>query len=185
MSDLEGTAKPLITNLMNGLEVTLGIVDQSLLARWAAKTVVLFNYIKSDSVVLDKSDTEQIASGAAPDGFHIRLGYVAEVGSAVDILATTGFVISVMEAAASNERAEKFRTGAPNSFVATMAIGHLAISVAGGPGFRNPSRWVNGGTLPLMVWPPTLAGLAWPPKASRISSRSEYEAFHEGLCTER
>jgi hypothetical protein len=69
----------------------------------------------------------------------------------------------------------------PNTFTATLAIGQFVVAVVGGPGLVNPERWVDGGQQPMMIWPPTLGGLVWPPVHPIVRGPDEIREFHEGF----
>jgi hypothetical protein len=152
-----------------------------MLARWAAKTVVLIQEFEAQAVVFDDGDVAAVLDGSAPAGFHVRLGYRPRLVEPMDLLLTTAHVIPAQEAVAARAAGDEYRTGPPNSFLATLAFGRVAIAVAGGPGFRLPERWVEGGRLPLMIWPPTMIGLSWPPQQPIITSKAELQEFHEQL----
>lgn len=90
-------------------------------------------------------------------------------------------MIPAEAAIAANNAGEAYRTGPANSFLATLAFGGVAIAIAGGAGFRRDDRWVTGGGLPLMIWPPTTDGIQWPPSQPLITSKDELHDFHEQL----
>ena len=173
--------KPIMTPLVTGKQTHLGLYEQVELARWAAKTVAMIQQYEPNAAVFDVDDVEQIAGGHAPLGFHMRLGCRVQFLEPIDIVVSTAHLIPASEAKVADSAGETYPTGPPNGFQCTFAFGHLAIAVAGGPGFRRDGRWVTGGEQPLMIWPPSPTGITWPPQRPRITSKQELHAFHDAL----
>ncbi|MHB8463706.1 MAG: hypothetical protein ACYDH6_16600 [Acidimicrobiales bacterium] len=180
MSALEAETKPFLEPMVRGDDIRLGEADQAILARWAAKVVVLLDHYEAGAVILAPRDTEQVFRGQAPSGFHIRLAYRADdEPAAFDFFLTNHFAtqagITTRDAPDASD---------PNSFSVTMGLGRAAITVVGGPAIDNPARWVSGSDFPLMIWPPTPAGIEWPPKHPILRSHEDLRDFHETFWTE-
>jgi len=116
--------------------------------------------------VVREDDIDTIRSqGIAPSGYHIRLAYIED-----PVVTPIKFLMSSphMELLDNTSNAD---SNEPNSFAVTMALGHVGISVHGGPGVTPPSRWIDGSSAhPLMLWPPTRGGIRRPPKHPVIRS---------------
>jgi hypothetical protein len=181
MARLEQVTKPVLEPMVLGRTTRLTIDQQVLLAHWAAKTVVVIKEFESHAVVFDEGDRAAVLNGQAPMGLHVRLGYRPQFDEAMDLLLTTAHVIPAEEAISARSAGARYRTGPANSFLATLAFGGVVIAVAGGPGFRRDERWVDGGVLPLTIWPPTLGGLSWPPRHPIITSKAELHTFHDQM----
>jgi hypothetical protein len=181
MARLEHDARPLVSNLISGGSRRLAADDQLLLARWSSKTAALLDAYSKYTLVFGDTDLDQIRlDGHAPMSWHIRLAYRSEMQPQPVVIYIT------------SHRADPVGTGIdldhdaiePNAFSVTFGFGRLAIAVVGGPGVDNPARWVRGGDFPLMVWPPSARGLAWPPSAPRLNGDAELMAFHESFWSE-
>lgn len=181
MSKLESAAKPLLSPLVLGHPARLEMAQQVTIAHWAAKTVALIERFATDSVVFEDGDVDEIRDVGAPMGFHVRLAYRPRFAEPFDIVASTAHVITRNEADADVAAGRSHRVGDANNFLVTFAFGGLVIAVAGGPGIRRDGRWVDGGEQPLMVWPPTIGGISWPPAAPVIRSKADLHKFHEAL----
>ena len=176
MAKLEEETKPFLQLMVRGEQVRLSDVQQGTLARWAAKVAVLLDHHEAGATVLGPTDIEQIRNGHAPLGFHVQLalreddeGKPFDVYTALHYAAPAGTGI----APPSDPPA--------NSFSATLGIGHTAITVVGGPGVENPARWIEGSARPLTIWPPTMAGLEWPPSFPVLRGRGALRRFHESF----
>ncbi len=146
----------------------------------AAKLAVLLEHYEAVSVILGPTDVEEVFQGGhAPSGFHIRLGFRAEDKPApFDFYLTSHFAVP-----ARTTTQETQETPVANSFSTTLGLGRVAIAIVGGPGVENPARWATGSDSPLMIWPPTVAGLEWPPKHPILRNRQELQQFHEAFWT--
>ena len=176
MSELEQETMPILEPLVRGDSARLDVGSQVTLARWAAKVAVLLDHYEAGSVVLAPGDMEQISRfGQAPTGFHIRLAFrdEKELGP-FNCFLTTHLAEPIGESRDSSAIQA-------NSFSATLGLGRVAIAVIGGPGVSNPGRWVEGGDLPLMIWPPTISGLEWPPMNPVLRSHDDLMRFHESF----
>lgn len=175
MSDLEARTMPVLGPLVRGSGARLSIDDQLVLACWAAKTVALLDTFQAGSIMLSEIDKAQIRlDRVAPTGFHIRLGYRTDAVETPTNLYLAGMNARLVGTSVTSNPDQ-------NGFAVTIGIGHVAICVYGGPAFDAPERWRDGGNLPMMVWPPTPAGLSWPPTAPILHDSDELRQFHEGI----
>jgi hypothetical protein len=180
MAALEAEVKPFLEPMIRGDPVRLDVTMQAVLARWAAKVVVLLEHYEAKAVILGPTDMDQIRGGQAPTGFHIRLAFRAEDEPApFDIYLANHFALPT---GTTPMAAGKPATA--NSFSVTLGIGRLAIAIVGGPAIDNPDRWARGSEFPLMIWPPTVGGIEWPPANPVLGSREDLRSFHEGFWTE-
>ncbi len=175
MSKLEVEVRPFLEPMVRGGGARLSVDDQVALARWAAKVAVLLDHYEEGAVVLGHDDLRQIhLEGIAPPSYHIRLAFRPEPGSQ-----PFDFYVSGHHAAPKGTT--NLETATPNSFSVTLALGHVVIAVVGGPGMANPGRWAQGSDFPLMIWPPTPEGIAWPPRSPVVLDRSGLRQFHESF----
>lgn len=178
MSALEGRTKPFLEPMVRGESVRLEPDRQITLAHWAAKVVALLDHYEKDTIVLGPTDAVQIhRAGQAPAGFHIRLAYRAEAKPAPFDF----YLTNLYAAPAGTSSREVGKRADANAFSVTLGLGRVAIAIVGGPGIDNPERWRNGGEFPLMIWPPTMAGVEWPPQNPILNSRDELRGFHESF----
>lgn len=176
MNRLESAAMPIVEPLVRGMAIRMTVEEQTLLARWAAKTAVMFEGYKPGAILVSSEDLQQIRhEGIAPPSYHIRLAYRADALSQPTNFYVAGFFASPVGVVAGDDDVQ------PNGFTVTLGIGHLAICINGGPAFNRPERWRSGGDSPLMIWPPTAAGIAWPPAHPIVNSNDDLRSFHEGL----
>ncbi len=176
MSALEAGVRPFLEPMVRGSEARLTVADQVALARWAAKVAVLLDHYEGGAVVLGDDDLRQIQlEGIAPRGYHIRLAFRPEPGSQPFDFYVSGHHAS--PPGTIDPEAPK----APNSFSVTLALGHVVIAVVGGPGIESDGRWALGSDFPLMIWPPTLDGISWPPHAPVVLDREGLRLFHESF----
>ena len=180
MSQLEREVIPFLGPMVRGEEVHLDVAAQVVLARWAAKVAVLLDEYERGAVVLAEGDMDTVfREGVAPSGFHVRLAYRAE-----DEPAPFDFYLSNHYAAPAGQLDQDVADASEaNTFSVTMGIGRVAISVIGGPGIDNPERWREGSDFPLMIWPPTVPGIDWPPANPRLPLRDGLREFHESFWT--
>lgn len=178
MSSLELEVRPFLEPMVRGESVELDVGRQMALARWTAKVAVLLDHYEDDMIVLGPTDVEQIyRDGHAPRGFHIRLALrTDENPSPFRMYLTNHFAAPVGTTTGPLDAPQE-----GNSFSVTLGLGRVAIAVAGGPGVDNPERWKCGGDLPLMIWPPTLEKISWPPQGPVLSSSEDLRRFHEGF----
>lgn len=174
MAELESAVRPVLSRMVTGESVHLDERAQADLARWAAKTAILVGHYLPGLTVLDGAERRDLASlGQAPLGFHIRLAHLDAIeGMPLNLLASNHVARRPGDPVSVDE---------PNSFSVTLAIGHLVVAVIGGPGMRNYERWAEGGALPLMIWPPTIGGISWPPTGSRLAGQDAVRGFHESF----
>jgi hypothetical protein len=179
MNSLENEVRPVLGPLIRGEDVLLDVAKQLVLARWMAKTSVLVEHLHRGSVVLGPSDLEEIRStGNAPIGYHMRLAYIEDPSTiAAELLMSNAYMQPLGSLAVDAEVSDV------NAFAVTMSLGHFAVSLHGGPGVVRPGRWADGSHHPLMLWPPTPAGIRWPPAHPIIRSRAELKAFHDNFYT--
>lgn len=179
MSQLEARTQPTLRRLICGEVHQLTPTAQAAVALWCAKFTALMNAYEPNAVVHDEDDLESISiDGHAPAGQLIRIAYVAYPAQTPLVLnVTTGHIIPIEEAEAGGQ----LRTGPPNGYLATVAFGHFAFCVAGGPAFRNISRWRRPPTYPMTIWPPAPKPHRWPPEQPRIEDHTDLIAFHEAV----
>jgi hypothetical protein len=134
MSQLEPEAKPTLERLLRGESVSLDASRQLLVARWCAKTAVLMDAYRKETIVLDADDRREIREGSALAGYLIRLAFANfEEETPMRMVVTRDHVISPEEA----------RKETP-PFESMMSCGVIPVTIGASPAPMaqlNAFRW--------------------------------------------
>ena len=172
MASLEGNTRAVLTSVVRGEAVRLEPASLVQIAQWAAKMVAMLDHYEKN--VLDVTGHDLIViwrDGRPPAHWLVRLGYRPTPDPVMEILWSDSAAW-----AAGGDPDERAR-----GFIATMALGHLAVAVAGGPAWANPERWsTTTSRFALLAWPP-VGAITWPPVGQRIDDRQALRDFHESF----
>jgi hypothetical protein len=171
MSDLENAAAPLLTPMIRGEKQGLDIEQEATVARWAAKTAMVWDQLVPEEARLWSRDEHRwiMENPTPPPDTAVRLGHY--VGGAAEF-------IEHKRVALFWEAPPDSQTGVrPDAHRTLMVVGKLVLEVRG----RSPHDAV---TLPghdvedllMPIWP-TSAVRSWPPRLA-MSDRN-LQSLHE------
>lgn len=159
MSELEGAAQPVLTPMIQGRRATLSLVEQRIVARWAAKTITLACLALTPPVAVDGRQLRWLAERPeAPP--NVRVWVAAYRGRSWGC------------------RQDHYRLGValtgnpasdPTVDIFTLCVGHLVMQSAIRPFDLDDMRIEAAphlASLAQQVWPPTMFACVWPPPGS-------------------
>jgi hypothetical protein len=158
LSDLEQRAKPLLLMLIRGMPFTLGADAQGLLATWAAKTIMVAEFLKPTKVAIPQTDRASLMASLSPPqaGWWIWIA-----GSQASVDWRTG--INHFSARMNRSPVDLKTPDIVNVQSSTIGIGQLLI--------HSVSTTVPGHSFALQnpdaadlrpIWPQPAAPITWP-----------------------
>ena len=166
MRDLEDAARPILTPLIVGNPIVLGVEDQKVLAEWIALKVILLEQSNKPEVVITQAErTAFCENRTIPANMRIRLAICGE-GSWRSATVRTSTWVSPLS---------KFTSVKPgmNVQVSTVGVGDLLIhsSICNSPGF-DIDEVVPVNERIYRLWPLSGDELNWPYRQGYMSSAS-------------
>jgi hypothetical protein len=166
MASLEGRVRPVLEPMIRGKTVSLTVEQQLDAATWASKTIIALESFEPTATVARMEDRRLVREQLRPPVHHlVRLAYRSEYLEPV----ATKFAVARSESA-PDER--------PDAFAVTLAVGFLIIQVWGGHGAETDGGLTRVGTKigrAIMVWPPVLGVVSWPP--AHAIEDNEFDEF--------
>jgi hypothetical protein len=158
LSELEKRAKPLLLILMNGMPFTMGADAQRLLALWAAKTMMVAEFVDPTKVAIPETDRASLMQrfSAPESGWWI---WIARSGAGPDWL--TG--INHFSARINRTPVDSKTPNIVNVQSSTIGIGQLLIHGVSTTVPGHSFALQNPDTADLRpIWPQPTADIVWP-----------------------
>jgi hypothetical protein len=155
MSDVEGTARPVLEPMIRGKQVSLSAQRQLDVAAWAAKTAIALEHHEPTATITLREDRHLVREQLRPPQHHrVRLAYRDAYLEPLVVKTLVG-----RSDTAADER--------PDVFITLIALGFLLVHVWGGHGAPPSKGFTTTGTQldrALTVWPPIIGTVVWPPR---------------------
>lgn len=162
MSDLETAVRPHLTPLVQGHRQELDQDAQAVIAYWCVKTAMVLDLINGSMGIHPELRKSLYAERGPPPGSHVWLAAIEP-----DNVAANHFIQPL-----ELPTPDLGYTGLPNSYGATLAIGHLAINLWGTMQADRHATLTEGLASRFRLIEPFQGTFVWPPGPAL--TRAEY-----------